>query len=91
MQVIYCGFLPIITREFYGFSADSDRVPDGLSDGSTDESNDVEFPMKWIFRKFCPAILMGIFTMNLSDGWTDRMDDGHTDRQMDFQVQSCLG
>ena len=29
--------------------------------------------------------------MNLADGWTDRTDDGHTDGQMEFKVESCFG
>ena len=45
------------------------------------------FPGFQMFGKFHTAILMGIFTMNLADGWTDRTDDGHTDRQMEFQVE----
>ena len=57
------------------FSADSDRVMDGLPHGLTDKSNDVwverNFPGKWSCRKFHTVILMGIFTMNLADGWTD--------------------
>ena len=68
---------------------------DGLPDGLTDESDYVcmewNFPGFWTFRKFHPAILMGIFTMNLADGWMNRTDDGHTDRQMEFQVESLLG
>ena len=47
MQVIYCVFLPIIMREFYGFSADGDEVMDGLPDGLTDKSVDVQ--MEWCF------------------------------------------
>ena len=77
------------------FSADGDRVTGGLPDGSTDESDDVwmevDFPGYWTFGKFCPAILVGIATMNLADGWTDGTDDGHTDGWMDFQVESHLG
>ena len=94
-QVIYHVFLPLLPGNFNRFSADSDRVIDGLPDGSTDESNDVwmekNFPGYWTFWKFHLAILMGIFTMNLADGWMDRTDDGHTDGWMEFQVQSCLG
>ena len=50
-----------------------------------------DFPWDLDFGKFHPAILMGIFTVTLADGWMDRMDDGHTDGQIDFQVESCLG
>ena len=42
----------------------------------------------WTFWKFHPAILMGIFTMNLTDCSTDGMDDRHNDRWTDFQVES---
>ena len=41
MQVIYHGFLPMIKGNIDGFSADGDKVMDGLPDGSTDESDDV--------------------------------------------------
>ena len=34
-------FLPMITGDFDGFSADGDEVTDGLPDGLTDESDDV--------------------------------------------------
>ena len=34
---------------------------------------------------------MGIFNMKFADGWTDRMDNGHTDGWTDFQVESHLG
>ena len=55
-------------------------MTDGLPDGLTDESEDVQmersFPRFWMFGKFCPPILVGIFTMNLADGWKDRTDDG---------------
>ena len=68
---------------------------DRLPDGSTDESDDVWMegihPEFWTFGKFHAAILMGTFTVNLADGWMDRTDDGHTDRWMDFQVESHLG
>ena len=77
------------------FSADGDEVTDRLPDGLTDESDDVQmeriFPMHWSFRKFHPAILMVIFTMNLAHGWMDGMDDRHTDGWMEFQVESHLG
>ena len=52
---------------------------------------EVNLPMIWIFRKFHPAILVGIFTINFADGWMDGMDDGCTDRQMKFQVESHMG
>ena len=61
----------------------------------TDKSDDVQmegnFPGSGIFRKFGPGILMGIFTMNLADDWIDGMVNGHTDGQMDFQVESHFG
>ena len=48
---------------------------DGLPDGLTDQSNDVwtegNFPGFWSFGKLLPAILIGIFTMNLADGWME--------------------
>ena len=73
MQVIYCGFLPIITREFYGFSADSDRVPDGLSDGSTDESNDVEFSHEMDFQEILSCNTHGYFHHEFIR-WLDRQN-----------------
>ena len=70
-------------------------MTDGLPDGSTDESDDVqmerEFLRYWVFGKFHTGIPVGIFTVNLADGWTDGTDDGHTHRQMEFQVESHLG
>ena len=68
---------------------------DGLPDELTDESDDVwmerKFPGYWTFRKLYPAILMGIFTVKLADGWMDRMDGRYTGGQTDFQVESHLG
>ena len=49
---------------------------------------ETKFPRYCTFRKFHPAILMGIFTMNLADGWMDGTDDGDTDGWMEFQVES---
>ena len=72
MQVIYCIFSPLLLGNFNRFSAESGKVTDGLPDGSTDEYHDV-----WMERNFSrfqtlwklhPAILIGIFTMNLADG-----------------------
>ena len=67
---------------------------DRLPNQSTDESNDVwmerSFPGFSCFGKFCTGILISIFTMNLADGWMDGTDDGHTDRQTEFQVESCF-
>ena len=83
------------TRSFDGFSADGDGVTDGLSDGLTDKSNEVwmerKFPGNWTFGILCPAILVGIFTMNLADGWMDGADDRHTDIWKEFQMESHLG
>ena len=66
-----------------------------MPEGSTDKSDDVQmernFPVNWTFRIFHSAILAGIFTMNLADGWMDRTDDGHTDGQMEFQLESHFG
>ena len=47
----------------------------------------------WVFdiQEFHPAILVGIFTVNLADGWMDGTDSGHTDRQTELQVESCVG
>ena len=42
MQVIYCVLLPIITGIFNGFSVDGDEGMDGLPDGLTEKSNDVQ-------------------------------------------------
>ena len=57
-------------------------MKDGLPDGLTDESIDVQtersFPGYSIFGDFHTGILIGIFTVNLADGRMDRMDDGHT-------------
>ena len=70
-------------------------MTDGLPDGLTDESDDVwterHFPGFQMFGKFCTAILMCIFTVNLSDGWMDGTDGGHMDGWMDFQVESGFG
>ena len=53
----------------------------GIQENS--ESDDVWmeriFPGFWAFREFHPSILMGIFIINLADGWMDGTDDGHTD------------
>ena len=40
-----------------------------------------EFSHELDVLEICTAILMGIFTASLADGWTDRTDDRHTDRQ----------
>ena len=92
MQVIYHVFSPLLLGNFDGFSADGDGMIDRLPDGSTDESDDVQternFPRIWTFRKLHPAILVGIFTMHLADGWVDGMDNGHTDGWSEFQVES---
>ena len=67
-------------------------MTDGLPAGLTDESDEVwmerNFPGFWMFGKFHLAIHVGIFTMNLSHGLTDRTDDGHTEKQAEFQVES---
>ena len=67
---------------------------DSLMDQQT-KSDDVwterNFPRLWTFGKFCPAIFVGISTLNLAGGWTDRTDDGHTHGWMEFQVESHLG
>ena len=95
MQVIYCSFSPLLPGNFDRFLADGDGVNDGLPDGLTDESDEVQiegnFPGIGTFRKFGPGILMGIFTMNLADGWTGGMDDRCTHRQTNFQVESHFG
>ena len=61
----------------------------------TDESDDVwtegNLPGTLTFGKFDRAVLLGTFTMNVADGQMDGMDDGWTNRQMDFQVESLLG
>ena len=70
-------------------------MTDGLPDGSTDESVDVQmegnFSGFWTFGKFPIAIFVGIFTMNLAEGWMDGTDDRHTDAWMEIQVESHLG
>ena len=77
------------------FSTDGGEVTDGLPDGLTDESDDVwterKFPTKWTSGKFHTAMLMGIFTINLADGWTDGTHDGHAGIWVDFKVESDLG
>ena len=57
----------------------TDRLPDGLTDNSNDVQMEGNFPQFWTFGKFHPEILIGIFTVNLADGWMDRTDDGHAD------------
>ena len=91
-------FSPLFLGIFDRFLADGDEVMDGLADGSTEESNDIwmersfpGFPEFLCFGEFHTGVLIGIFTMNLADGWMDRTDDGHTDGQMEFQVASQLG
>ena len=78
-------FSPLLLGTFNGCSADGDDVMDGLHDGLTDESDDVQmdrkFPGITCFRKLNRGILIGIFTMNLADGWMDRTDNRHTDGQ----------
>ena len=72
-------FLP---GNFDGFSADSNEVMDGLTDGSTDESIDVwtegSFPRYGIYGNFHTGIFIGNFTLNLADGRTDGADNQHT-------------
>ena len=79
---------------FDGFSADGDKVTDRLPDGLTDKSDDVQtegnFTVFWTFGKLHPAILMGLSTVILADGWIDGTGNGHTDRWTDFQVKSHL-
>ena len=88
-------FSPLLLENFNWLSANSDGVIDRLPDGSTDESNDVwmegNFPMNWTFRKFCTAIVIAIFTMDLADGLMDGTEDGHTTRWTEFMVESHLG
>ena len=57
----------------------NDGLPDGLTDESDDVNMETKFPGNFTFRKLHPAILMGVFTMKLADGWMDGMDDRHTD------------
>ena len=58
MQVIYCMFL---LGNFDSFSADIDKVMDGLPDGSTDKSDDVQMA-----RSFPGIVLLGIFIQEYS-------------------------
>ena len=53
-------FSPLLAGIFNGFSADGDEVIDGLPDGLTDESIDVQ--MKGSFQ----IVLMGIFIQEYS-------------------------
>ena len=82
MQVIYHVFLPTITGDFYGFSADGDGVMDGLPDGLTDKSVDIQmersFPGYCIKGNFHTGIRVSIFTVNLADRRMDGTDNGHT-------------
>ena len=59
-------------HDYQGISADGDSVTDTLSDGLTDESDDIwterTFLRFWTFGKFHPAVLVGIFTVSLADG-----------------------
>ena len=95
MQVIFCIFSPRLLGNFYRCSANGDGVTDGLPDGLIEATDDTwterNFPRNWIFGKLPPAILVGIFTVNLADGWMDGTDDGHTDGWMEFQVESHCG
>ena len=68
-----------------------DRLPEGLTDKSDDVQMERSFPWYCILRNYCTGILIGIFTVNLADGRMDRTDDGHSVRQMEFQVESCFG
>ena len=43
------------------------------------------------FGKFHTAILVGILTLNLADGWMDGTGDGYTNRWTEFQVELQLG
>ena len=69
----------------------TDRLPDGLTDESNDVWTERNFPGIHMFGKFHTGILIGIFTMNLADGWADGTDNGHTDREMEFPLDSYLG
>ena len=75
-------FSTILLGIFDGFSADGDEVMDGLPDGSTDKSVNVQmegsFPGYCIIRNFCTGILIGIFTMKMVTCHVDAM----TDRQV---------
>ena len=83
---------PLLLGIFDRFPAGCDEVTDGLPDGSTDESVDVQtersFPRFLCFGKFCTGILIGIITMSSADHRTDGTDDRHTDGQMESQVES---
>ena len=43
------------------------------------------------FGKLHTGILISIFTLNLAYGWMDKTDDGHTEGQMEFQMESHFG
>ena len=85
-------FSPLLPGIFNGFAADGDEVMDGLPDGSTDESVDVQTekssPRYCVIRNSDTGILVGIFTMNLADGRTDGTGNRHTDIQMEFGVET---
>ena len=48
VQVLNCMFLPMITNDFDRFSAHGDKVTDGLPDGSTDKSDDVQMERNFL-------------------------------------------
>ena len=68
----------------------TDRLPGGLTDDSDHVHLERNFPVNWSFGKLCTAILTGIFTMILADGWMDGTNNRHTDGWTDFQVESHM-
>ena len=74
MKGFYHVFLPIITEEFNGFSADGDGVDDGLADGLTDESmmDGREYFQELDFQEIQSNNNPGYFQHDFSlwlDGW----------------------
>ena len=68
----------------------TDRLPDGS------QTNLMMYRWKGIFlglavQEISSNNIMGISTESLADGWINGTDDGHTDGQMEFQVESHLG
>ena len=69
----------------------NDRLPDESTDKLVDVWMEANCPRVYTFGKFCPGILICIFTMKFADGWMERADDGQSDRQTNFEVESHLG
>ena len=69
----------------------TDRLPNGLTDKYDHGQMQVNLHMDGAFKKFHASIFVGFPTVMLADGRTDRTGDGHTERWMEFNVESFLG